>query len=398
MHFYQILKKIIRTGVGKARFLMAAIGLGIAMLLILVALQVHHNFSELLYGERNQNERADFLVINKRITNEMMGNSALSTFKPEEIEAFKQQPFVDGFGVITAGQYNVKMVADQLGFSTELFFEAVPDSFIDVQTDQWKWQQGQEVVPVIVPSDFLDMFNFGFAMGNNIPQFSEETISSLTPGIVISQGMRSSQFAGRIVGFSDRISTVLVPMSFMEWANGAYGTGEEKPPSRVIIKTKDPSNPVLTDYLEQHGYSTNKEKTRFSKVRVIVQTIVSVVGFFGIVLLMFALLVFSMFIQLVIASCKREIRLLITLGAAPGQLQRYLLKQFVPLYIIIGLLALVMVTGLQWWASGLLARHQMFVPALPGIITFIAAAAILVLVYLVNLFAVRKHIAGMASS
>lgn len=395
MHFYQILKKIIRTGVGKGRFLMAAVGLGIAMLLILVALQVHRNFTELLYGERNQNERADFLVINKTITNEMMGNKALSTFTPAEIEEFKKQPFVDGFGVITAGEYNVKMVADQLGFSTELFFEAVPDSFVDVKTDQWKWEQGQQEVPVIAPSDFLDMFNFGFAMGNNIPQFSEETISSLTPGIVISQGMRSSQFGGRIVGFSDRISTVLVPMSFMEWANNVYGSGQPKPPSRVIIKTKDPSNPVLTDYLEKNGYSTNKEKTKYSKVRVIVQTIVSVVGFFGIILLMFALLVFSMFIQLVIASCKKEIQLLITLGAAPGQLQRYLLKQFVPLYIVIGLLALVLVAGLQWWAAGLLAKHQMFVPAFPGIITCVAAVAILVLVYTVNLFAVKKHIAGM---
>ena len=87
--------------------------------------------------------------------------------------------------------------------------------------------------------------------------------------------------------------------------------------------------------------------------------------------------------------------MLITLGAAPRQLQRYLLKQLVPLYIVIGLLALVLVAGLQWWTAGLLAKHQMFVPSLPGVITFAAAVAILVLVYLVNLFAVKKHIAGM---
>lgn len=395
MHFYEILKKIIRTGVGKGRFLMAAVGLGIAMLLILVSLQVHTNFNELLYGERNENERADFLVVNKRITNAMMGNNAASAFTPAEIEDFKKQPFVDGFGVITAAQFNVKMVADQLGFSTEMFFEAVPDSFVDVKTDQWKWALGQQEIPVIVPSEFRDMFNFGFAMGNNMPQFSDETISTLTPGIVISQGIRSSQFAGRIVGFSDRISTVLVPMSFMEWANGVYGSGQTKPPSRVILKTKDPSNPQLAKYLDDHGYATNKEKTRYSKVRVIVQTIVSVVGFFGLVILMFALLVFSMFIQLVIASCKKEIRLLITLGTAPAQLQRYLLKQFVPLYIVIGIGALVLVAGLQWWAAGLLAKHNMFVSAIPGYATIGAAVVILLLVYLVNLFAVKKHISEM---
>ncbi len=393
MPFYQILKKIIRTGVGKGRFWMAAIGLGIAMLLILVALQVHRNFNELLYSKKNENERADFLVINKRVTNAMMGNPALTTFTPQEIKDLSSQAFVDGFHEITAAEFNVKLVADQLGFTTEMFFEAVPDSFIDVKSADWKWQAGQQEVPVIVPSNFLNMFNFGFALGNNIPQFSEETVKSLSPGVVISQGLRTASFRGRIVGFSDRISTVLVPMSFMEWANSVYGTGVTKAPSRVIVKTKDPSDPVLAAYLQDHGYATDEEKTRYSKVRVIVQTIVSIVGFFGIVLLMFALLVFSMFIQLVIASCKKEIRLLITLGTAPRQLQRYLLKQFVPLYVVIGLLALAVVAGLQWWASGLLAKHKMYVSALPGLTALIATAVVLLLVYIVNLRAVRKHIA-----
>lgn len=395
MQFYQILKKIIRTGVGKGRFWMAAIGLGIAMLLILVALQVHQNFSELLHSEKNENETADFLVINKRITNDMMGKPEMSTFTPAEIKDLAAQPFVNGFGIITAADFNVKLEMDKLGITSELFFEAVPDSFIDVKTVDWKWTEGQQEIPLIVPSSFLDMFNFGFAMGNGMPQFSEETIKTLSPAILISQGMRTGRFAARIVGFSDRISTVLVPMSLMEWGNSTFGTGATKAPSRVIIKSKDPSDPILSKYLDEHNYSTNKEKTRFSKTRVIVQTIVSVVGFFGLVLLVFALLVFSMFIQLVIESCRKEIRLLITLGAAPGQLQRYLLKQFVPLYIVIGLLALVIVAGLQWWASGILAKHKMFVSAVPGIAAVVATAIILLLVYIVNLRAVKKHIAGM---
>lgn len=395
MQFYQILKKIIRTGVGKGRFWMAAIGLGIAMLLILVALQVHQNFNELLHGEKNENETADFLVINKKITNDMMGRPEMSTFTPEEIKDLAAQPFVNGFGIVTAADFSVKLEMDKLGITSELFFEAVPDSFIDVKSTDWKWTEGQQEIPVIIPSSFLDMFNFGFAMGNGMPQFSEETIKTLSPSVVISQGMRSGRFAARIVGFSDRISTVLVPLSLMEWGNVAFGTGKAKAPSRVIIKSKDPSDPILSKYLDTHNYSTNREKTRFSKTRVIVQTIVSVVGFFGLVLLVFALLVFSMFIQLVIESCRKEIRLLITLGAAPRQLQRYLLKQFVPLYIVIGLLALVLVAGLQWWVSGILAKHKMFVSAIPGIAAVVATAIILLLVYIVNLRSVKKHIAGM---
>lgn len=393
MQFNEILQKIIHTGVGRGRFWMASVGLGIAMLLILVALQVHTNFNELLYGRRNQNERADYLVVNKKITNDMMGRPELTVFRPEELKDIAAQPFVEDFSIITAAQYNVRLEADQLGFSTLAFFESVPDTFIDVKSDDWKWQEGETLVPIIVPRDFTNMFNFGFALGNNMPQFSEETIKTLSPGIVISQGMRTASFRGRIVGFSDRISTVLVPQTFMDWANGIYGTGAAKAPSRIILKTKDPSSTVLTSYLEEHKYVTDEEKTKYSKIRGIVQIIVSAVGFFGLVLLMFALLVFSMFIQLVIESYRNEIRLLITLGASPGQLQRYLLRQFIPMYLVTGVIAFAAVTGLQWWASGLLGKRNMFVSEWPGIMAVVATVAILGLVYLVNWMAVRKHIA-----
>ena len=100
--FFDLLKKIIKTGVGKTRFLMAAVGLGIAMLLILVAIQVHTDFRQLLYSTKNQNETADFLVINKKITNAMMGQSGKTTFTAGEIARIKQQPFVQAFGLVTS--------------------------------------------------------------------------------------------------------------------------------------------------------------------------------------------------------------------------------------------------------------------------------------------------------
>lgn len=392
MQFNRILQKIIRTGVGKSRYWMAIIGLGVAMLLILVALQVHTDFNELLHGTRNQNERADYLVVNKMITNDMMGKPELTVFTPEEQKDFAAQPFVEAFGAITAAQFNVQMQADQLGFQTLAFFEAVPDTFLDVKSEEWKWKAGDQMLPIVVPRDFVNMFNFGFALGNNIPQFSETSIKSLTPQVVISSGMQRAEFLGKIAGFSDRISTMLVPQSFMDWANAKFGTGVAKLPSRVVIRVKDPSSIELKNYLEKHQYSTDSEKTKYNKIRGIVQTIVSVVGFFGLVLLMFALLVFSMFIQLVISSCRKEIRLLVTLGTAPNRLQRYLLGQLVPVYFVTGVIALVVVSAAQWWASGLLEQHGMYVAPYPGAMTIIATLAILALVYIVNWATVRREI------
>ncbi|WP_349315579.1 FtsX-like permease family protein [Chitinophaga sp. MM2321] len=391
--FFELLKKIIQTGVGKSRFLMASVGLGIAMLLILVAIQVHTNFNQLLYGAKNQNETADFLVINKKITNATMGQTGKSAFTPEEIAAIQQQPFVQAFGLITSSQYRVVVQAPgDLHFATDMFFESVPDSFIDVKDEDWKWHPGDRTIPIILPSDFLNLYNFGFSLSQDLPQISQETVKALPLQVNISNNAVSEQYIGHVVGFSDRISSFLVPASFMEWANEKYSDTKVTTTSRLIIKTPDPSSPVLVKFLDDHGYTTNMDKLKFSKTRMIVQTIVSVIGFFGLILLLFAMLVFSMFIQLIIASCKKEIQLLVTLGTAPQQLQRYLLKQFVPLYIIIGLVSLVVVTGLQYWAAMVLAKHEMIVTPWPGLPVFAGVVLILGLVYAVNRYTVNAYV------
>lgn len=391
--FFDLLKKIIQTGVGKTRFLMAAVGLGIAMLLILIAIQAHTNFSQLLYSSKNQNETADFLVINKTITNAMMGQSAKSIFTPEEIANIGKQPFVQAFGLVTSSQYKVVIQAPgDLHFATDMFFEAVPDSFLDVKNEDWKWNEGDRTIPIILPNDFLNLYNFGFSLSQDLPQISQETVKALPLQVNISNNQVSDQYMGHVVGFSDRISSFLVPASFMAWANQKYGTATAVGTSRVIIKTPDPSNPTLVKFLEDNGYTTNQDKLKFSKTRMIVQTIVSVVGFFGLILLCFALLVFSMFIQLVIASCKREIQLLVILGTGPQQLQRYLLKQFVPLYIVVGLMSLLLVAVLQYWTAAILATHQMLISSWPGVLVFAGMALVLALVYVVNWLTVKKYV------
>jgi cell division protein FtsX len=391
--FFGLLKKIIQTGIGKGRLLMATIGLGIAMFLLLLSIQMHWDFNQLLYNQQNQNESVDFLVINKKITNDMMGQSEKSVFTPQEIADIKKQPFTAAFGFITSNQYKVTAAAPgDLHFYTEMFFEAVPDTFIDVKSEDWKWQAGDNTIPIILPNDFLNLYNFGYALSQGLPQISQETIKALPMKITISKGLLTQEFTGRIVGFSDRITSFLVPGSFMEWANGKFGNGAEAAPSRVIIKTKDPSNPVLVKYLEDKGYSTNQDKLKYSKTKVIVQTIVSVIGFFGLILLLFALLVFSMFIQVVIASCKREIQLLVTLGTAPRQLQRYLMRQFVPLYIFTAIISLLLITILQWKAAGILAGMNMFVSSWISPGTAGAALLVIVLVYIVNLQSVKRYI------
>lgn len=386
-----LLKKLIRSGAGRLRFLLATVGLSVAMLLILSAVQLQANYNSLLYSKTNQDSIANFLVVSKKITATNVGTTTLSS---AEIEELRRQPFADAVGVLTANRFKVSASGGRhIPFYTELFFESVPNEFIDVQSKDWRWDDNAQFIPMIVPNSFLDMYNFGFATSQNLPQLSQDLVMSLPIQINISGPQGTVQYYGRVVGFSDRITSVLVPQAFMEWANQKFGTQAAAQPSRVVMRTSDPGNPQLVKYLEAHGLVTDADKTRFSKYRQVVNLVVNISGVVGGLMFLFALLIFTLFIQLTIASSKEDIALLVTLGAAPGQLNRFLMKQFFPVNVVIAAVALVLISVLQYFTGQYLASQNIYIPAYPSLFTLLAAIIILLVLWLVNKITINRYVA-----
>jgi len=373
---YHLLKKLIRSASGRSRFIMALAGLFMALVLILTAVQVQVNYNDLLHSKTNQDSIANFLVLNKVLNNQTIGATTLS---PADISELKKQPFVNDAGVLTPSRFkaNVQSYSDRFPFSTDISFESVPASFIDVNSSDWKWDSTSAVIPMIAPNMFLDFYNFQFSLSQNLPQLTQDIVKMIVFKVNIITPAGPVTFNGRIVGFSDRITSLLVPQEFMDWSNRRYASREKSDPSRVVIRTTDPGNPELVSYLKKNGLTTDADKTRFSKYREIINVIVNISWMTGAVLLLFALLVFSLFIQLTIASCREEIVLLITLGAAPGQLRRFLMKQFFPPNIYLLLVSVGAIAALQYTAHVYLAKQNIFVS--PFISPYTVATALLVL-------------------
>ncbi len=385
-----LLKKIIKTGIGRGRYIMAGTGLTIATLLILSAVQIQVDYNELLYSKSNQDSVANFLVINKVIN----GNKRENILSDVEIQKIKQQPFVEEVGQLTASRFKVsaQSPSDNFPFYTDLFFESVPNQFIDVKNKDWTWEQGSAFIPMVIPNQFLDLYNFGFAPSQNLMQLTQSMVMALPVVINIHYQSRVIPFTGKVVGFSDRISSILVPQNFLSWANKQFGTQAVTQPSRVVIKTKDPGNPKLVKYLRENELTTDADKTRFSKYRQIVNAIVSASWVTGAIMLLFALLVFSLFIQLTIASTKNEINLLITIGTSPQQLQRFLMKQFLPASLIITIVCITVVAALQYMLQGFLHGQNMNVNTWISPYTIIAALLLIVVIWIVNKTTIRKYI------
>ncbi|MDP1811032.1 MAG: ABC transporter permease [Sediminibacterium sp.] len=387
----RLLKKLIRSGAGRNRFALAITGLSVAMLLILAAVQIQSNYHDLLHSKTNQDSIANFLVLNKILTDQNMGATALSD---SDINDLKQQPFVESVGLLSPGRFkaSIQSYSDRFPFYTDIAFESVPKDFIDVAGKDWIWKENQQLVPVIVPNMFLDFYNFQFSFSQNLPQLTQQVVKMIIFKINLYGPDGIVSFNGQVVGFSDRISSLLVPQEFMEWANNRFGKNKDTKPSRVIISTKDPGNPILVQYLKAKNLSTDADKTRFSRYRQVVDLVVTISGITGVIMLAFALLIFSLFIQLTIVACKEEIILLITLGASPKQLRKFLMKQFFPVNVLIVLVSIGIIAILQYAVHHQLLSRHIYVNALPSYTVLIAALTVLMVTWWVNRYFIRKYI------
>ena len=110
----------------------------------------------------------------------------------------------------------------------DLFFESIPDSFLDQNPRFWNWEKNASFVPIIVPKFYLDLWNFGLAPSRTeYPSLSEKTASSMPIEIFIGED-QSVRLIGKFVAFSKRINSVLVPEGFLRWANLAYETEDRE--------------------------------------------------------------------------------------------------------------------------------------------------------------------------
>jgi hypothetical protein len=392
MQFNSLLKKIINTSVGKTNFWLATVGLFVSLLLILVAIQLKEDYKQ-LKGNKTQ-----YVVISKNITNEMMGNITKSSFTTAEIETLRKTNFFDSLQGIKTSLFKVKLdiPMNTIPLNTDMYFESVPDAYLDVLPADWGWKPGQAYLKGIAPRFLLDMYNYGFAVGQQLPQLSEATIGTIPLNFTISNKDGSQQivFKGNIGALSSRFMSILVPESFMNWANEQFGFIEAKPATRVVAKAKDPTSAEMNKYLKNLGMKTDYGESRYSNYGFYVTVMEKAAKINGLIYFGFALLVLMMFIQLTIINAKQEIHLLTTLGTSPKQLQQFLLKRIMPIYFYIVATILVLLSILQLWAAtneGFKANDIILTKLLP-LQVFVVAALILGVLWAINYFTIRKHI------
>ena len=234
------------------------------------------------------------------------------------------QPFIQQVGEFTSSQFHVTAgIGDQdlgVNMSTQMFFESVPDNFVDIKKDNWAFDFDSNEIPIILPRDYLNLYNFGFAKSRNLPQLTENLIKMVSLDITISGNGQRDNFKGKLVGFSNRLNTILVPESFMKWANEKYASDKRTNPSRLILEVNNPADERLVQYIQKKGYETEKDKLDAGKTTWFLKVVVGIVLTIGMVisLLSFYILMLSVFLLLQKNTTKLENLLLI--GYSPSSI------------------------------------------------------------------------------
>jgi hypothetical protein len=341
------LKTILRTNKSAKQWL-AYVALFLGFFLVLLSIQLFLDSMQLLHGKQQQKDGFDYLVVNKIITNSMMGNNANSYFTNQELEEAKQAPGIDAIATITSNQFPIAAsTSGDLGFYTQLFFESVPDEYLDITPEKWSWTPGNTTVPVILSADFLNLYNFGFALSQGLPQLSEETIKALSFDLTIGEGGHQETYRAEVAGFTQRYSSVLVPNSFMTYANTNFGNQKPTQTSRIILKTKEADNPKLVEFLQQHNYATQQEKIKLSKLKTIVNWVFGGLGLFGLFILTLAIITLRMYIELQISKSADKLRLLALLGYKPKSIQSHFTAFLLKMIGILLLLSLFITSLVQ---------------------------------------------------
>jgi hypothetical protein len=349
-----------------------------------------------LYSSNDSFLNPDFLVINKKVSTLSSISLSSTTFSKKDINDIQQQPFVKKTGLFTSSKFGIRasVSSSMFGrFYTEMFFESVPDDFIDVQSEDWIWSNEQNYIPIIIPRTYLTLYNFGFAQSQGLPQVSENLVEKIKLTVTVYGNGKNKNFDARIAGFSDKLNTILAPESFLKWANVEFGTENSSEPSRILVETYNPSDPLIAKYFGEKNYEIADYRGNTGKAAYFMRLVIITVLIIGLIITLLAISLMLLSISLLIYKNKEKLENLILLGysrsvvAKPYQILGLSLTMFI---FLLAFTVVLIFRNFYIQKISILFDNAKINSNI--IFTFVSGFVILFIICLINILWIRKKV------
>lgn len=348
-----------------------------------------------LFTEEDSFINNNFLVVSKHISTVSTLSGRSNAFSAADLDDVRRQPFCKRAGAFTSSQYKVSAAMGLKGaapLNTEMFFEAVPDSFVDAHAADWHYTPGDKTVPVILPRTYIALYNFGFAQSRNLPKVSDGLVGALEMHIFINANGQHATFEGRVLGFSSRLNTILVPQNFMDWSNSTYEPGKTEDPSRIILEVKSPTDDAIAKYMQQKGYDVEDNKLDAGKTTYFLRVVVSLVMLVGLLVSLLSFYILMLSIYLLVQKNTQKLENLLLIGYLPSRVSLPYQLLTVCMNASTLVIALVLLAVTRHYYMDTISLIFPTVKAgsiMPAILT---GCAIFVLVSVMNAVAIRRKI------
>lgn len=389
------LRKLLSRNINALQMIGFALANLLGMTIVTVAVQFYFDVRP-LFQEGDGLLAPTRIVVAKRISSLRTLTRKPPTFTQHDIDDIAQQPFVERVDPFVSSQFQVEasLGIESMGatFSTEMFFEAVPDACIDIDRTLWHDPIDSDTLPIILPKNYLNLYNFGYAGARGMPTFSEGIVGKMPIRLTLYGPNEQWQKWGKVVGFSKRLNTILVPLSFMQRANHALAGTAQPAPARLIVTMNNPADQRIATYLADNNYETETTDDDTSRTAGMLRWVILAVLTIGLCITALAFYVLLLSIFLLLQKHTDKIDTLLLIGYPLRSITRFYHR------LAIWLNALVMVAAVAlalWIRTAYLTRFTQWYERydaptpLPLLLT---AALLFALVATLNYSAIQRKV------
>lgn len=305
-------------------------GLFIAFILVLSCLQLYENANR-LFGSKSSDSNY-WLTFSKKITPDNIGRKELLGFNENDISKIKTWSEVKAIYPFSANEFKASANGgDFIPFYTDLYFEGLDLKAIDSDLTDEEFQVKGDEIPIIISREYLNLYNYGFALNQGLPQISEDFAKKIEVNINITVNKQNKTYKGKMVGLSDRIHSVLIPKKFLDSLNIAEKPELATQPkiyNRVLVQVKDSGDEGLVSKMKENGYESNQESLRSAKIKSKLFLVLKIIAVLGVFIFALCLYIIVSFIKIQFLEKQEEVSIKNSLGYSPKKMVSDISRKF----------------------------------------------------------------------
>ena len=351
------LTRILISGLRPGQLVMQVLGLLFSFALLVIATQGILDFQSITDSSK-EGIGEDIMVLSKPVTKTSLLTKK-SFFSKGELDSLDSLNSVLEVYPFRQNQVKMGLVTEIKGAPpfppSEVFgLECIDSEVIDGVKTDWEWSYSKDSlvdVPILLPRDVLRLSS---VLTGGVFKFAEgDLLQRAQLYLIVKDSLKKRDvdivYRARIAGFSDRISAVLAPCTFVDHLNSNYLRPQDVDtlPQRIAIKYDVERILELKEYIQVQGYETNESKLKSGEHAALFRGAFLGVGMLGFFVLLLSLTGVLLTVQLMITRSKEQIESILIQGIHPLAVLTWYIKGLAILFILLSISAFTAVLALK---------------------------------------------------